>query len=218
MPCTVHVVLCVSRHWTSGFLFFFFSKFFLFIRWFCFLFRFFFHRSRLTLVARYSRSNICFFSETLFGGRSRFAATSTYAFQTPPCPDARRLPTLPHSATARSIAHSNVLRDFHGPVTSSVPVLLAHHAGHSNQRLDLWTCWRREVQQQLWWSNRKIVAQQMRSRWMTPLNYNPQAPQTTQVIMTELVARFSRLLRLHGASHKKVNHQDDPVCTPLRSK
>ncbi|XP_022160995.1 probable cation-transporting ATPase 13A3 isoform X2 [Myzus persicae] len=47
---------------------------------------------------------------------------------------------------------------------------------------------------------------------MTPPDYNPQAPQTTQVIMADLVARLSKLVR----GHKKVNHPEDPVCTPLR--
>lgn len=36
--------------------------------------------------------------------------------------------------------------------------------------------------------------------------------------MADLVVRLSKLVRLHGAGHKKVNHEEDPVRTPLRSK
>jgi len=131
-----------------------------------------------------------------------------------------------HSAVTTSVprdrwvvvCHSNVLRDSCGPVTSDASAVFTHHAGHSNRRLDTWTRRRREVQQQLRRSDRQILAQQMRSWWMTPPDYSPQAPQTTQVIMADLVVRLSKLVRLHGAGHKKVNHPEDPVCTPLRSK
>lgn len=117
-----------------------------------------------------------------------------------------------------SVIRTNVLRDSCCPVTSYAAAVFTHHAGHSNRRLDTWTHRRREVQQQLRRSDRQILAQQMRSWWMTPPDHDPQAPQTTQVIMADLVARFSKLVRLHGASHKKVNQQEDPVRTPLRSK